>query len=739
MRSLDKDPTLRDLVRVFGRRKKVFFEILGGTVALAILLCIFSTRRYQASGMIQLQKASSDGLGLDSMISGASGGASDALSLNIDIQTQSSILQSDPLALKVIEQVKLESNNDFKPHFHLLGWLAGLMSPAGANDEPGASLENSPRRSERLLAVFDKNLKVRAVAGTRLIEVEYSNPDPKVAAAVVNSLIEQLIEFTFQVRFTATNQVSKWLEGELKDLRETSENLQARVVAMQKTTGLYGMGGVDLQGRPVVYSPVLDRLQQATAGRTQAEENRILKEAITRIAGSGDADLISQLSGPMVASSQGVASSLSLIQSLRGQEATALAEEKEDSLKYGPKFPKFIQEEAALARIRKSIDEETARVASRANNDFEIAVRQEAGARAAFEQSRSEAERLNDKTIDSTILQKEADESEQLYQSLLAKLKQAGIIEGLHSSNVTVVSRARRPSKPDVPNVKLYLLGGIGLGLIFGLGGAMIVDSVDGHIQSAEEIDDMNLPLLGFLPKLEGEEAKAFLPMLASSHSPYAEAMRRLRSTLLLSRSGLPPRVLLVASARPGEGKSTLAVNLAVAFAQTGQKVLLVETDMRRPVLQRRLGLESSVGLSRLLSGVDAIARPVTMPQVPGLSFIEGGPVPPYPADLLGSPRFGQLIKTWLKDFELIVLDSPPLLPVADVQSIARYANSTLLVARSGFTTRTSLQRTFQILLPHLSSPSMGVVLNAVSTRSQAYHEYYGYRQTRYATEGERL
>lgn len=248
----------------------------------------------------------------------------------------------------------------------------------------------------------------------------------------------------------------------------------------------------------------------------------------------------------------------------------------------------------------------------------------------------------------------------------------------------------------------------------------------------------MDLPLLGFLPKLEGEEAKALLPMLSASHSPYAEGMRRLRSTLLLSRSGLPPKVLLVASARPGEGKSTLAVNLAVAFAQTGQKVLLVETDMRRPVLQHRLALEPSIGLSQLLSGLDAVARPIPLPQVPNLYVIDGGPVPPYPADLLGSPRFGQLIKTWLKEFELIVLDSSPLLPVADAQSIARYANSTLLVARSGVTTRTSLQRAYQILMPHLSSPNMGVVLNAVSTRSQAYHEYYGYRQTRSTSHGDR-
>src|SRR5450432_1452619 len=132
MRSQDKDPTLRDLLRVFARRKKVLVEIMGATILVAILLCIFSTRRYQASGIVQLQKSSSDGLGLDSMISGASGGASDALSLNIDLQTQSSILQSDPLALRVIQKVKLESNTDFQPHFHPLGWLAGLLSPSGA-------------------------------------------------------------------------------------------------------------------------------------------------------------------------------------------------------------------------------------------------------------------------------------------------------------------------------------------------------------------------------------------------------------------------------------------------------------------------------------------------------------------------------------------------------------------------------------------------------------------------------
>jgi succinoglycan biosynthesis transport protein ExoP len=220
--------------------------------------------------------------------------------------------------------------------------------------------------------------------------------------------------------------------------------------------------------------------------------------------------------------------------------------------------------------------------------------------------------------------------------------------------------------------------------------------------------------------------------MMAPNHSPYAESMRRLRSTLLLSRSGVAPKVLLVASARPGEGKSTLAVNLAVAFAQTSKRVLLVETDMRRPVLKSRFGLPPGNGLSQLLSDGELVSRETAMPGVENLFLVAGGPAPPYPDALLGSARFGEVLDKWRSEYDIVVLDSPPLLPVADALLIARYADATLLMARAGVTTRTSLQRVYKMLVPHLNTATVGVVLNAVPTRSSAYYEYYGYRQASY-------
>ncbi|HEX4770860.1 MAG TPA: CpsD/CapB family tyrosine-protein kinase [Bryobacteraceae bacterium] len=190
--------------------------------------------------------------------------------------------------------------------------------------------------------------------------------------------------------------------------------------------------------------------------------------------------------------------------------------------------------------------------------------------------------------------------------------------------------------------------------------------------------------------------------------------------------------MVLVASGSPGEGKSTISLNLAIAFAQMNEKVLLVEIDMRRPVLQKRLRLTEVGGLSQLLSTSEPSAQETTLPAISNLALIAGGPVPPYPSELLSSHRFGQLIDGWKRDYDVVVIDSPPVLPVTDVQSVAGYADTILLLARAGITTRASLQRSYNMLLPHGKLHSIGVLLNAVGIRSSAYYEYYGYKQSGY-------
>jgi succinoglycan biosynthesis transport protein ExoP len=730
----EKDLTLRDLLKIFHRRKRAIIVTSVALFLLAVYACIFMTRRYTASSIIQLQKSSSDSLGLDSLMGAATGGASDDMSVNIDMQTQASILESDALALKVITDLDLERNADFQSHFSLIGWFMGLLSPHGPADPAYAKLEDSPGRRSSVISTFHGNLKVKVTPGTRLLEVDYTNRDPKVAAAVVNHLVQALIDYTFQTKFIATNQVSQWLEGQLGDLRKQSEELQAKVVALQQGSGIFGVGGTDPQGKPVIYSPVLDRLQQSTAQLSQAEMNRVLKAAVAEVVKTGNPELISQLSGTSIANAggTGVMNALALIQSLRLQEATQKAQIDQDASQFGAAYPKLIEERASLKAIQQSLQDEVSRIGERVQSDFTVASKAEQGARAAYESDRSAAEKLNDKSIEYAILSKEADQSQELYQDLLKRLKEAGILEGLHSSNVTVVDPASTPAKPSKPQVPLYLALGAGLGLFFGCCAALLVDAVDNKIQGAEEIEALQIPLLGIAPQIEALKTNTRPIMLDPGHSDtaFGESVRRLRSGLLISCSGRPPQVLLVSSASPGEGKSTLALNLAASLSQYEKKVLLLEADMRRPVLLRRLGMEGSGGLSAMLSDRHADSAILQVPDNPNLHFLPGGPVPPYPADLLGSQRMHTLMEEWRANFDFIVVDSPPVLPVTDAQLLEELADATVLLARVGFTTRAALERAYKLLLMHRkyqAAPAIGVLLNFVERRSSAYYGYYGY------------
>ncbi len=745
-----QDPTLRDLLRVFDRRRRVIFITFLTCLSLAILACVFMTRRYQAIGTVQLQKSTSDGLNLDSLMGGAgagAGGASDALSVNIDLQTQTSILQSDSLALKVIQDLNLEKNKDFKGKFSPVGWLLGLISPGGAADPPSASLENSPRRRQRAIATFSNNLKVKTVAGTRLIEVDYSNPDPRTAAEVVNHLVQALIDYTFQTKFAATNQVSGWLEGQLGGLRKQSEDLQAKVVSLQKDTGLFGVGGTDPQGKPVIYSPILDRLTQSTAALSQAQANRILKGAIYQTVKTGDPELISQLGGTSMTGgggSPGLTNSLGLIQSLRSQEATSEAQIGQDSVKFGSAYPRLVEERASLKRVQDALHDEINRIAARAKNDYGIAVQAEEGARRTYESDRQSAEKLNDKTIEYAILDKEAAQSQELYQDLLRRLKEAGILEGLRSSNLTVVDMARVPARPNRPNVPLFLALGVGLGVFLGGCNALLADAIDNKVQGIEEIEAAHVPALGLLPRIKTEgPALAPIQLLSTPNSAFSEAIRSLRSAMLIARSGRPPQVILVTSGSPGEGKSTISVNLAASLAHFGKKVLLVEADLRRPVLRQRLKLVEKSGLSALLADRETEFSPVQLEDIPALYILTAGAVPPYPSELLGSERLKELIEQWRSEFDFIVVDCPPVLPVTDVQLIEPLADATVLVVRAGATTRVALQRAHKLLLPHAKNPAVpaiGAVLNAISPNSASYYGYYGYygrgKSTYYGEEG---
>jgi capsular exopolysaccharide synthesis family protein len=723
------DLTLREIAAMLTRRRAIIYVSLAIFFLLAILALIVSTRRYKSVGEIEVQKDSTGSLGLQTDNGDA---PSDALEVNMIIQTQAKILESDSLALEVIESLHLEQSEDFRQKWSPIDWVMGLLSPAGPPDAKGASLENSPHRRMRVLKIFHRRLTVKPIAGTRLIDVEFLSPDPQLAAMVVNHLLQGLIEKGFQARYDATMQASSWLGSQLDDLRNRTHELQARVVKLQQEAGVFALGDVDKDGKDQVYNPTVEKLQMATEAEAQAQSNRILKGAINEVAKSGNAELLSGLAGNTISggsSSPGITTSLSLIQNLRLQEATLQGQLQELSAKFGPAYPKVAELRGNLNAVQGSIRAEVARVAGRAHNDFVVAEQAEQKTRQDFNIDKSEAEALNNKTIEYQMVRQEADETRSVYDDMSKHLKESGLLAGLRSTNISIVDWGKPSDKPAKPVILLYLVGSILLGLVFGTGAALLRDVTDTKIQDLRQISRelgpsplCALPFQKERPALTGGiswVARSPLPALDSPRSLFVESLRSLRTSLMLSRSGAPPRSVLVTSPLTGEGKSFLSWNLAIVFAQQGKRVLLCDANLRHPWLHRNLEVKPEVGLSTVLAGLSTdfgAAAIIPVVEVPGLFILPAGPLPPYPAELLASHQMDTMVRMWEVQFDLVILDAPPVLQFTDSVVLSSMVNSVLLLAMHQKTPLPALEKSYRMLDDVQSSHDrkINIVINGV-------------------------
>jgi capsular exopolysaccharide synthesis family protein len=759
-----KEMTIQDLWGILSRRRRIVLGVLLLTIGFTAVLFALGTRLYKASAQIQVQKDTADALNMDTMMRPES--QSDALDANITLQTQAQILQSDSLALQVVRELNLEKSPDFRSHFNPIGWVVGLVAPAGIPDPKNVPLDEAPGRRARVIRIFESHLKVSPVSGTRLINVEYLSTDPRTAAAVVNHLVEDLIEFNFQTRHNATREASGWLASQLHDLRKQSEDLQAKVVDLQRDSGVFSFGQTDTQGREQIFTPALDRLQQATSQLEQAQSARIMKGALYQVVKDGDPELISGLAGNGMLSgvSAGVAGSLTLLQSLRSEEAQTQAKLNELSDKFGPAYSKLAELQASLDSTQKSIHAEAARIASRVRNDYTVAQQIEDKDRAVFLGEKKQAEAQNDKAVRYQIARQEATRSRNLYENLMGRMKEADLVAGMRSSNITLVDPARVAAKPAKPNLLMYAAGSLAGGLLFGVCGALFRDATDTRIQELGEMEMLFAEAsIGLLPYHDAKSERKHIadaktpwwpsadplhssaPALMASNATvavtepraaYTEALRVLCTSLMQGNNGGPRgQVILVTSSVPGEGKSMLSANLAIVYAQRGKKVLLVDGDLRTPVLHRCLNLKAGHGLSSLLA-VEKVNNggPTTQtpfPGIPSLYVLPAGPLPDYPAELLASDRMAELVRIWRRDYDYIIIDGAPILPVTDSALLSRDADFTLVVARHNVTDLRSLERTCQILRSQ-GVRQLGLVLNGVKVSGGAHYRYYGYKQLSY-------
>ena len=752
-----RDWTLTDLFAVFRRRRGFLIWWVVTLLVLATAYCFVATHRYRATGEIEVQKESPGVFGLQSSVMGnAQESDADSLDYSMTLETEARILQSGALALQVIKDLNLEATRDYFPS-HRSGlripeWLLFWKKPVEPMSVP---IDDAPNRRYVVLKIFASHLKVAPVVGTRLIEISYSDPDPRLAANVVNRLVQALMDYSFQARFNATAQASGWLADQLVGLRKQTEALQEKAIRLQRDTGIFGEGEA--------HNVVLARLESLNEELIAAESNRILKEAIYKASQSGDPELISGLAGNSAAgATPAMSNSLALIQNLRGQEAAVRAEIAEDDTKYGAAFPRLAELHAQLGGIEKSIQDEVHRIGERSRTDFEIASQAEGAALDSFEKQKALANQTNDKAIAYSLARQEADASRGIYQGLLSKLKEAGVLEGLRSTNLIVVNPARVPptNHPQSPNIPLYYAAALTMGLFAGCSSALARELQDRSIRSPKELEQMlGTRLLGVIPRVKPDSSvSARMPGRMSAQvpvprvlrsvaavgdgfahdsdlkdSPFLEALRSVRTSLLSWDAERAPQVLLVTSSVTGEGKSKLTANLALVLAQLDARVLLVDADLRCPTLQKELKMTGAAGLGGaglgevLFDGIPAIVH--THPDCPGLSVLCGSSTPARPSELLASQRMRDLLSIWRAEYDFILLDSPPVLPVADARILAGMCDATLLVARHGFTSRQAVQRSHQLILQQLPGHGMvGAVLNGVSVESSDYYEYYGYR-----------
>jgi polysaccharide biosynthesis transport protein len=698
--SQDNQISVVQFWRVLQKRRWLVLSSLATVILLVTAVSLVLPKRYEAASRLLLDLEGSGDLGLEQMVLPI------GLDLNTKLETQIRIVQSDSIAISVIKQLGLHHNKGF----------AGQYVDSTTADFDALSLE----KRVKLVNLFRKSLNVQLVPKTQIIDIHFRSKDPNLAAEIANAVTNTYIEHNFQTKYKATIQTSDWLTKQLDDLKDRAQNSQEALIAYQKKVGILGTDET--------HNIITDKLEELNKQLSAAEADRIVKEAKYRIAMTENPELIANIAPE------------SVLGALYKERAEARAQYAQLAVKYGASYPRLMQLQSQLNELDSAISAEITKVGDAVHAEYKAALESEEMLKSSFGRQKQEAYKLNEDAIEYAVMKRDVESSRELYEGLLKKLKEAGILAGLKSSNINIVDTASVPIEPVEPKIGLNIALGFMGGLLFGMALAFVVENVDNSIRTPQDVDVYcSLPSLGVIPTvmvgknghklLHSTATRQFIQPVTVEHrnSSSAEAFRALRTSLLLSSPGTPPQVIMVTSGMMQEGKSFTSLNLAVVLAQTGQKTLLMDADMRRPTIHNYLGISGAKGLSACLAGTETPeSMMVAVDGIPGLHVLPAGHMPPYPSEMLASDAMPQLLRHLRQEFRYIVIDTPPILAVTDAAVCARIADVVVLIARAKKTGRQSLIRARDVLRK-VRANIAGVVVNDLSFNSVEYRSYYGH------------
>ncbi|MGA3224500.1 MAG: polysaccharide biosynthesis tyrosine autokinase [Acidobacteriaceae bacterium] len=612
------------------------------------------------------------------------------------LDTEIAILKSSTLAMKTIQTLHLDKNKDFLP--------------LGSNHVWDLS---KIRDRHALIGIFEGGLAAERFGHTNILDLSFTARNPELAAVICNTLIDNYVQHNFSENYAATQEVSVWLQQQLGDLKNRLEASQEHMLTVQKDIGLVGIDQTQ--------SIVLSRLVDINHDVTSAEAQRLVAQAKLLTLQSAPPDVLATLSGDPV------------LMGLKERLTALEADNASLNANYGAKNPRVLQNRAEIAEVEQSMKVEQATALSRAQQEVNAATENQAALQRRLDQEKSSAYNGNSKAVEYSLARREYEANRALYDGLQQRLQEAGIIAGLHSTNIRRIDPADAPDFPSSPrrsvNLMLGLLSGLGLGLLL----SFVVEMLDTNIKTIYDIEErLGLPMLGVVPQVDSKllspetfvrDATSPLP---GAWSRLAESYRSLRTTILLSRAGTPPQVILISSAKPSEGKTSITTLEAIVFALNGARVLLLDSDLRRPSVHLRFRISNKVGLTSVLTGKVSLQDAITsVPSVPTLHILPAGPIAPMPAELLGSLQMQRLVEGLRADYDFILIDTPPVLTVTDAAVLVSISDGVVLVLRYGQASRNVVARASEILL-RSGAHLLGVVLNAVDLQSSDYAEYYG-------------
>jgi len=708
---------------MLNRRKWLIIGIFGLIVVLAALFIFQMTPLYTATARVLIDSRQNNVVDVEAVLSGVS---NDTAAINSEID----IIKSRQLLKKVADRLDLYSNPLTNPELNsdarsdlmatvkstVLGPVKDLLGKGEAEEltpeEQRATMES------RVLDNISSNLEVTTTGVSSVISISYTSPSPRLSSQIANTVADQYLVDQLEAKFEATRRANEWLSERLKDLRTEVESAEQAVRTYREENNLIQTGSGTVNDQQL--ASINAELVVARVALSQAEARY---RGARSMAASGSVEGI----GDVLASP--------LIQQLRQQESDLRRQQAELSGRYGPRHPEMLRIKSELQNLEAKIQEEVNRIVQSMANEVEVARAKVTALENSLDALENKAGTNARAEVQLNELERQAESARTLYESFLGRFRETSSEAQLATADGRIIESAVPPLTPSAPQTILLLALSCFLGLAAGLGVAVLLELLDRGFRTADQLErSVHLPVLSMVPIVERGKGNPVEYVVKKPVSAYAEAVRNVRTALQLSNVDKPPRIVLVTSSVPKEGKSTFSASLARLSALSGSKTLLIDGDLRRPMLGRLMDHEAKNGLPELLAGRCALEDALLVDGGTGLHLLLNKPGTPNPSDLLSSRRMADLLKGLGEIYDLVIIDSPPSVAVADSGVLGHIVDAVVYLVRWGETPRETVYSGLRQLGLVDVHPT-GVVFSQVNLKEQAYYGYgeYGYYYSRYS------